>query len=217
MKVKRIFSLIGLLCTLASCAHEYSEEFTRYYEDGRAKPNVVIAPIIDTSSITDLSWSLPEELLEKILAKVALKSTLYVNKEEGINQIPYAENPFGQDLSWIRQEYAPHEFVVFLEIAQHEIVKQKPGRISSPSNLNMAVRLRIVDIRGPKPTIVLQELIKDSFYINKNVLDIDYAEVVWGSDRYRRTPMHTAHERICKEITTRLNDYILLAKSRFHG
>lgn len=208
--------LFTALLFLTACGRDYSEEFTKYYEDGRAKPNVVIAPIIDTSSTTDLSWSLSEELLDKVLAKVAIKSTLYVNKDEEINQIPSSDNPFGSDLSWIKTEYSPHEFVVFLEIAQHEIVKQKPNKMHSPSNLNTAIRMRIVDIRGAQPKIVLQELLKDSYYINKNLL-IDYSEIVWGSERYRRTPMHSAHERVAKEITSRLNDYILLAKSRFNG
>ena len=215
--MNRFYPLLAIIFLFASCTNDYSEEFTKYYEDGRAKPNVVIAPIMDTSSNTDLPWSLSEEFLQKILSKVAVRSTLYVNKDEEINQIPSSENPFGSDISWVKEEYAPHEFVVFLEIAQHEIVKQKPHKASSPSNLQMAVRIRIIDIRGAAPKVVLQELVKDSYYINKNVLHTDYNEVIWGSDRYRRTPMHSAHERIIKEITARLNDYILLANSRFHG
>ncbi len=102
--MKQIFLCVFFLGVCSSCAHDSPEEFTRYYEDGRAKPNIVIAPIIDSSSVTNDPWSLPEEFLETILAKIALKSTLYVSQDTEVGEELLLENPFGSELSWVREE-----------------------------------------------------------------------------------------------------------------
>ena len=78
----------------------------------------------------------------------------------------------------------------------------------------MAVRIRVLDLRGAHPKVVLQELVKSSYYVPKTLLPINYNEVVWGSEEYATTPMGIAHAEIVGEIVSRLSDYILLAKSR---
>jgi len=76
------------------------------------------------------------------------------------------------------------------------------------------MRIRAVDLRGNKPKVILQELVKDSYYISKNVLHTDYDIIVWGVDEYLSSPMGLAHLSFSKEIAERISDYILLAKSR---
>ena len=78
----------------------------------------------------------------------------------------------------------------------------------------MGVRLRILDLRGSEPKIVLQEKIYDSYYIPKTLFPTDYNTVSWGTEEYKNSPLGIAHTRLIKEITTRVSEYILLAKSR---
>jgi hypothetical protein len=206
------------LCLLCSCQHTTSPEFTKFYEDGRAKPVVAIAPIIDTSSF-DMSWSLSEELQDMLVDHLAKKGTIYIPEQSNVS-LHSSENPFGSDLSWVKREFAPNEFVVFLEVIQHEHV---PARaVTDPletasTNLNIAARVRIVDIRSGHPKIVLQELIKDSYFFPKNILPVDYSLVSYGTEDFLLTPIGVAHGKFAKLLVERLNDYILLAKSRWNG
>jgi hypothetical protein len=82
------------------------------------------------------------------------------------------------------------------------------------SNLNMGVRVRVMDLRGHTPKIVLQEMIRDSYYVPKTLIPVNYNEIVWGSPEYQATPMGIAHRQLIQEIVVRVSDYVLLAKSR---
>ena len=199
----------------ASCASRGLDLMTRYHEDGRSKPVAAIASMIDTSSF-DIPWSLSEEFTAQIVQKVGQTGQIFVSARE--DEV-FAENPFGPDLGWVAREFPEQEFVVFLELVEHEtapaskIKKQLPPSDVS-LNLNMAVRLRVIDVRGEQPKIVLQEIVRDSYFIPKTLLPTDYNTVVWGTNEFQKSPMGVAHEQIVQEISTRISDYILLAKSR---
>jgi len=188
---------------------------TRFHEDGRAKPMVAVASMIDTTSF-EIPWSLSEELTSNIVNKLAQTRAIFV---QSIDDFSPTNNPFSQDLSWVRDEFPQHEFVVFMELVRHHFVvgdkaKKKPSELEVPNNLDMAVRLRVVDLRGHKPKIVLQEMVKESYYVPRSLLPTNYQKATWGTEEYRNSPMNIAHMQLVDEISLRLNDYILLAKSR---
>jgi hypothetical protein len=209
-------ALFAASLLMSSCCNSCKNEMTRYHEDGRAKPAVAIASMIDTSSF-EVPWSLSEELTSMVVKRIANTKSIFV---QSVDDFSSSKNPFAQDLSWIKQEFANQEFVVFMELVQHDLApaiksKKKPGsQQETASNLNMAVRLRVVDLRGHTPKIVLQELVKESYYIPRSLLPTDYNRTTWGSEDYRTSPMGIAHAQLTQEISARLNDYILLAKSR---
>lgn len=205
-----------LFCTLflASCSQVANPELSLYHEDGRAKPSVIVTQLLDTSSF-DIPWSLSEELTTLITQNLSQNRALYVSQKE---DAPFAENPFGNDLHWIKQEFKSHEFAVFLELVDHSyrpVLKPTTSSMrDAATNLDMAIRVRVVDLRSPTPKIILQELIKESYYIPKTLMPIDYNSITWGSPEYYRSPMGIAHRELARILTERLNDYILLAKSR---
>ncbi|HSX26909.1 MAG TPA: CT253 family lipoprotein [Chlamydiales bacterium] len=205
-----------MLSVLAVSCNRSGDEVSRFHEDGRAKPAVAVASMIDTTSF-DAPWSLSEELTTMISNQLSLGGLIYVQSQE---ELPFSENPFsGGDLSWMKREFQGKEFVIFLELVEHEAVPaSKTKNIVTPhevsTNLNMAIRLRVVDLRNETPKIVLQEMIRDSYFIPKTLIPTDYSRVVWGTEDYRKSPMGIAHAQIVQEITTRISDYILLAKSR---
>ncbi len=211
----RYLSAIVLGILAASCSRN-SDEVSRYHEDGRAKPVVAVASMIDTTSF-DASWSLSEELTSMIVDQVSSTGEIFVKSQD---DFPFAENPFSSgDLSWMKREFQDKEFVVFLELVEHEAVPATKGKKNySPqevsTNLNMAVRLRVIDLRQATPKIVLQEMVRDSYFIPKALLPTDYTTAVWGTDEYRKSPMGIAHTQLSQEIANRISDYILLAKSR---
>ena len=212
-KISTLF--LGLLAV--SCSQN-NEQMSRYHEDGRAKPVIAVASMIDTTSF-DCPWSLSEELTSMIVQQMGQGGKIFVHSTP---EFPFVENPFGNDLSWVKREFHNEEFVVFLELVEHAntpVLKgnKTPANLSPQevsTNLEMAVRIRVIDVRGSAPKSVLQEIVRDSYYIPKTLIPVDYNQIVWGSDDYRKTPMSIAHIQLAQEITARLSDYILLAKSR---
>ncbi len=210
----RLPSLFVLSLLLAGCMHMADTELTRYHEDGRAKPSVIITQLLDTSSF-DVPWSLSEELTSLITYNLSQNRALYVSEK---GEMPFSENPFGHDLQWVQQELRPYEFAVFLELVDHSynpVMKESTQSLRDASmNLAMAVRLRVIDLRGTTPKIILQEMIKESYFIPKTLLPVDYDVITWGTSEYRKSPLAIAHTELARMVAGRLNDYILLAKSR---
>lgn len=204
-----------MLSILAVGCTRTSDFMTRYHEDGMAKPIAFIAPMIDTASF-EAPWSISEELTSMIVSQVGQSGKIYVVSKDDET---FAENPFGQDLTWMKREFPDQEFAVFLELVEHDLSPASKTKKDAPSqevsnNLNMAVRLRVIDIRGQAPKIVLQEIVRDSYFIPKTLIPANYNVIMWGNPEFQKTPMGIAHSQIVREVATRVSDYILLAKSR---
>lgn len=203
-----------LLTLLAvSCSHSQMDFMSRFHEDGRVKPSIAIASMLDTTSF-DASWNLSEEITQGVMQQLASAGTIYVHTQE---ESPFTENPFSADLSWMKREFQGEEFVAFLELVEHEFAPVRTKGISlqeASSNLNMAVRIRVIDLRPDAPRIVLQEMVRDSYFVPKTLIPTDYSVDVWGTEGFRKSPMGIAHAGLIQEIATRIGDYILLAKSR---
>jgi len=210
----RYLSAIMLGLGLMSCNRSNNDEMSRYHEDGRAKPSVAVASMIDTTSF-DASWNLSEELTSMIVGQISAGGQIFVRSQD---ESPFTESPFGADLSWMKREFQSQEFVVFLELVEHESVPVTKAKNYSPqevsTNLNMAVRLRVIDLRPATPKIVLQEMVRDSYFVPKTLIPVDYSTAYWGTEDYFKTPMGIAHAQLVQEISNRISDYILLAKSR---
>lgn len=205
-----------ILLALAGCcckSNTKSNELTRFYEDGRAKPIIAIPSMIDSSSC-DLSWSLSEELTSMIVRKISDSGSVCVISGDDLS---FSGNPFSSDLSWMKREFCDHEFAAFVELVEHEMVPVNSSSelpFETAMNLKMAMRLRVVDLRGSTPQIVLQEMVRDTYYIPRNQIPVDYKVVVWGDGEYNSSPMGIAHVQLVQEVSTRIKEYLHLAKSR---
>lgn len=203
-----IYALLLSVCCF-SCSRRY-DQTTSFYEDGRAKPMIAITSMLDTTSF-DVSWNLSEELTGKIANAMGQTGEMVVH---AMDDSPFSENPFGNDLSWMKREFQGEEFVAFSELVEHHFV---PSRNDEPfnqvsTNLNMAVRVRIVDLRAQKPKVVLQEMIKYTYFVPKTLAPVDYTYVTYGSEDYEGSPMGIAHAILANEIANRMSDYVFLAK-----
>jgi hypothetical protein len=207
--------LSALLLGLAaiSCSRNSNDEMSRFHEDGRAKPTIAIASMLDTTSF-DASWSLSDEITTGVMDGIAQTGAIFVHAQESS---PFSENPFGTNLAWMKREFNSEEFVAFLELVEHEFspVKTKGTTLQEASaNLNMAVRLRVVDLRPTTPRVVLQEMIRETYFVPKTLIPNDYSVEVWGTEKFLKSPMGIAHASLIQQISNRISDYILLAKSR---
>lgn len=209
----RYIPAILIALAAVSCNRNNNDQVSRFHEDGRIKPSVAIASMLDTTTF-DASWSLSEELTQGVMDQIAKSGSIFVHSQE---ESPFTENPFGTDLSWMKREFDSEEFVVFLELVEHEFTPVKTKGVTlqeASSNLNMAVRMRVIDLRPATPKIVLQEMVRDSYFVPKTLIPTDYSVDAWGTEGFRKTPMGIAHAQLIKDIASRVNDYIVLAKSR---
>ena len=221
--MKRLLLAISVAFLIFSCSKNGQEEvFTRYHEDGRAKPVVAIASVIDSTSY-DIPWSLSDELTALLRNQLSHKRSLFIPPKEDVDHyISYSNNPFDPNISWMNKGFGSYEFIVFIELLDHKNISEQnleneyysPHYQNISTNLIEKTRVRVVDVRGKEPRIILQETLDDSYFISKNQLRTNYNIAIWGTDSYQSTPLSLAHHQLTKKIIERIEDYIMLAKSR---
>ncbi len=186
------------------------------------KPSVAVIPLIDNSDHT-LSWNLSDEITYTLCTKLYEKNTLNLTLPGKIKaqskRVKGQMNPFSEDLQWVKKAFSEEEFVVFLEMIEHsEIPAETPSdkKVSKESlsaNLHMSVRVRIVDLRHETPKITLQEIIQDSHFIPRQFTQYNFHQSPWNTEEFLLSPVGIAHAQLIKELKTRIEDYILLAKT----
>lgn len=179
------------------------------------RPSVALVPLMD-NTIHDLPWSLSDELTSAVQHRLLVKERLRLFDAQKIRAITKKLNashdPFGPNIAWVKKAFPENEFVVFMELIEHQEVAV-PEKESS-AELRMVVRLRVLDLRGEQPQIVLQELVQNSHFLPMQFTKTYFHQVPWGKDNFNISPLGLAHTQLSKEIAGRLEDYILLAKSR---
>ncbi len=174
-----------------------------------------MVPFIDHSQ-NSLSWNLSDELFSSLCRHLTQKDKLYIAAIGKKERELY--NPFGTETGWIKENYPDHEFVAFTEIVEHAEVPNRSERNVSPENasaeLRMTVRLRVFDMRGEEPKVVLQELIHKKHFVPKQFNQYNFAQEPWGDASFPVSPLGLAHAKLTKDIASRLEDYILIAKNQ---
>ena len=205
---------IALLALIfCSCAerHFSSNQF-RYHDNGSAKPRVAIVPVITTKA-GKLPWNLSDELSEVISEKFLETKQFYLTKDFSVlgkHLTDLSEiNPLLEDIRWLYENASTSEFIVFIELVEHNLIP-KQSRIPPQSySLDMAFRIHVIDIRGPEPKVILQELMQESFNIS---IKIDYSIDTIGKTAFFLSPIGMAHTHMVKKISKQIQEYILLAK-----
>jgi hypothetical protein len=221
--LKKIIPLILMVASVlfvSSCQKE-DEDAAFVPSASSSKAVVAVVPVIDNSH-SDVSWSLSEEFTYAIYDRLAQKNQLFLIEAQKVRsltkKLPENCNPFDQDLQWVKKIFSEDDFVVFLELVDHQETPILGQRKSSPrdcaAELNMTMRVRVLDIREAEPKIVLQELIHDSHHIPKQFTRFNFTQVAWGETTYSISPLGLAHAQFSKEIANRVTDYILIAKNK---
>ena len=214
---------LGLICAstllITSCKKGNDNYAARFYKSGEAKPAVAVVPVIDNSQ-SSLTWDLSDELTTTIARRMGNDGKLYLVDRERVKNITKnlseSQNPFSAHMDWIKTSFEGNDFVVFMELIEHQEVFLNPKANSSNTDcsaeLHMSVRVRVVDLRGEKPQITLQEMVFDNHLIPRPFTSVNFYQVPWGHESFVISPVGLAHAQLTKEIATRVEDYILLTK-----
>ncbi|MCB1071769.1 MAG: hypothetical protein H7A41_04100 [Chlamydiales bacterium] len=220
--MKRLGILLALFTLLGCSSKGNYEHATRFHDDGRAKPIVAFVPVFDRSE-SKLGWSLSEEFTDSLKNRLMKRNNFYVSTPSDINaaiaDLSAENNPFAADVSWVKEAFENHEYVVFTELVEHDIhPKELKGnfldKITPSSELSMTIRIRVFDLRGRTPEVILQEFVHQNHIIPKPANLNEPNPERWKKITYSVSPMGLAHAQLSKEVVKRIEDYILLSKSK---
>lgn len=186
------------------------------------KPTVAVLPVFDNTK-GDYSWNLSDELSSAIFERLSQRGhVVLVDPAQACAQakkLTSKDNPFGPDISWMKQTFPKDEFVVFLELVEHqEILNQNRKNPSDPkdctAHLNMCMRVRVVDLREQTPQVVLQELVRDTHFVPRQFTQENFFQVSWGEATFSISPLGLAHAKFTKELADRIDAYVSLTAQR---
>lgn len=178
------------------------------------KPIVAFVPVIDHSN-NDLTWSLSQELTREVCGSLLQRDIFYLLSPDKVQimvkKLNESHDPFGTDLAWVKKAFPNTEFVVFSEVVKHAETPLYPDKPQdSPAELTMMVCIRVFDLRGQEPKIVLQELIQNTQNIPRQFTKANFFQISWGNEMFDISPLGMAHRDLIKEISSRIEDYILI-------
>ncbi len=220
-----ILSLAVLGLIVGSCGNENSSSSVSSVSDQKSDQSravVSIVPVIDSTK-NEYAWNLSDELSSTIYERLAEQEKFNIVHASRVRaktkKLQDSQNPFGPDISWVKKAFQGDDFVVFMELVEHEeILKQSRHKAADPqkcsADLKMSMRVRVFDLRGNEPKIILQELLHDKHYIPWQFTQFNFNQVSWGDTSFHISPVGLAHEEFTKEIALRLEDYILMAQKR---
>ena len=211
------------LVLLTGCYKKSSTDVTSVAEGINIHPIVALVPVIDSSK-SDLPWNVSEELSDLIFRRLAKQDKFYLTSPQKVTmqvkRVNSSQEPFSLDLTWIRRAFSGSEFAVFVELFEH-VEKHRIEQLlpvshvnlkESSADLNISVRVRAVDLRGPYPKIALQEIIHETHHIPRQFTRENFYQVSWKNENFGISPLGIAHDDLVKTIASRLEEYILRAK-----
>jgi hypothetical protein len=195
-----------------------NQQATTYQTSNFGKPVVAILPVIDSTK-NDYAWNLSDELTSFVYSRLSQDGALSLDSPAKtralVKKLKETQNPFSTDTSWMKQTFS-QQFVIFLELIEHEeVLKQDRKKETDPAlcsaDLKMSMRVRVFDLRGEEPKVVLQEMINDSHFVPKQFTRTNFYQIPWGDENFNFSTLGIAHLEFTKEIASRIEDYILLA------
>ncbi|MCX6988415.1 MAG: hypothetical protein NTZ52_02780 [Chlamydiae bacterium] len=215
---KSIYASLASILLLSACQKDNQDTSVSTKAHGY-KPKVAIAPTIDNSDHSS-PWNLSDEMTYSLFFKLDQKNKFNLEDPQKTKSItkrlPSHYDPFSGDLKWVKRTFSKQDFVIFLEMLKHEETPNLTARNNkieeASANLNITMRVVVFDIREEAPEIILQEIINDTHFIPKQFNQHNFHQVNWGNEEFLISPTGMAHAQLVKEISSRIEDYILLAK-----
>ncbi len=204
--------LLSIL-TLASCQNKKDSETAVQETPIAGRPIIAVVPLIDHSD-HGLAWNVADELTKGLYLSLLEKHDLYLMNHEKVSallkKLSSENDPFGTNLAWVKRVFAGSEFVVFTELAQHEEVPLAAA--DSAAELQIALRVRVIDLRDQKPKVILQEVLRKTEHVARPFTKANFTQVPWGDELFEISPLGMTHAHVTKELASRIDDYIHYAK-----
>lgn len=208
--------VLGLAMLLAGCEKRY-RDVTLYQSTGGSKPIVAVLPVIDRSTNDSrLSWDLAREFTDQIRDRVYNSTHLYLLRQGGSLEVAkQLATPNARALGKeSMEELGAAEYVVVTEFLGEKMSPRSLMRADSErvdnvgATFNVALRVRLYDLRKEQPKLILQEVIEHEDTVARAYLTCDYNRNGWGTEAFETTPIGMAHARIVRELVSRVEGYV---------
>jgi hypothetical protein len=214
----RLLGLGFLLLFASACTPttslSYATQLT-HHDNGTPKPKVALVPIFDHGN-DKAPFDLSHELTQNLFARLFSSGKFYLTLDFEVlaKHASPENNPFVNDIEWIKESASPTEFLVFVELMEHRLTPNTEGSfaIVQSYTLEMSVRVKILDLRTQVPKIILQELFQESFHIPWRFSSLEAKKGGWNKAALSLSLISSAHTDILKKIALQIEDYVLLAK-----
>lgn len=198
------------------CSGPRYVDYFPYHDDGTAKPRVALLPMIDGSNC-QVPWNIADELTQGVKYRMMNNGDIYLlsDKEMGPDVHNLNETElFSPDMSYAKK-ICNADFVVATELVEHKVLPYERGKTPSPYPtqgfvcnyvLNMKVRIKVMDIRCERPSVILQEIFVSNHLVPKERDVADYNQDRWGTPGYSGTLYGRAHQLLTRDLAQRIED-----------
>ncbi|MCI0382052.1 MAG: hypothetical protein L0207_03250 [Chlamydiae bacterium] len=129
-------------------------------------PTTALIPLFDSSSHT-LPWDVANELTYSIRQKLVKNGKLSLLNDSITSKVKKklreTSNPLGVDSEFIKEHFKNKEILIFMELVYYReslLDEQENAGMNHPSEIEIAVRVKVLDLRASQINILLQELVK---------------------------------------------------------
>lgn len=188
----RYLMIAMTLLLFTACGPRYGDFFP-CHDDGTIKPRVALLPIKDASGCEERA----DELMRNIRYKLMDRGDLYVYSQEAVDrqlQKMGGCSFFNTDISFAKY-FGGADFVVATELLEYSDnpygnVEEKciPPHLQRKNVLTLKLRVRMIDLRGQEPTLVMQEIMSRTLLVPNYITS------------------HPEHSGYFKDISSRLGD-----------
>lgn len=185
---------LGLAFILTACCGPRYVDFFPCHDDGTPKPQVVLMPIRVPQGCEEGYADVLQQDLRYCLMD---HGQLFVFDEEEVRQFAEHKNDedlFGKDLTWAKS-FRNADFIVTIEAMEH-----RPFNYACGCNMNyvmLKLRLRVIDVRGECPHVVLYELLESC------------QQVILPRGQEHSTPLQKgSHRLLCEKVVDRMERVI---------
>ncbi|WP_042240153.1 hypothetical protein [Neochlamydia sp. S13] len=199
---KIVLFLIICLLTI-SCGSRYGD-FYPMHDDGKAKPRVVLLPTVDA---TERSSSV-DYLIKQTRYQLRERGSLYLYPQECVEkQLEKIKKVsfFDPDFSFVKN-FGGADVIVATELVEYrkdrygEVeVKCMPPHLHNKNLLTMKLKVRMIDLRGEQPTVVLQEIMTEQLLL---------PPTAWDNDK-EKYYLKKLSERLVRDLVIRLENVAL--------
>lgn len=195
----------------------------RYYENAKQKPIAALVPLISRVKAPDVAWDITQEITAEVHRRLINRGQIFLNpvqlsesfklKLEHNDLVALTKN----DLKELKRD---NEYAVFMELIEHKELRSEyleaqrygPPLKNEKDLLAIKVRVRVYDLRGNEPKVLLQEILHTQSFIPKVERELDYHKVVWGGDSYSASVYGRAHAKLEKDLASQIENYICISK-----
>jgi len=183
------------------------DSLSMFNKSGDLKDKIAVVHMIDSSAYPH-HWDVAAELSDTLDKELARKDTLYVVPVKNEVNLSSSKNPFSNDLSWLNNDFAHVNYVVFTELLKHEQSTTANDLTPSTYTLDIALRVRVFKKCENRFEVMLQEIQTDSFVLPTIFQNSFMTQPSWQERGFEISPIGIAHGKFISETAKRIRDYI---------